>query len=155
MFESDGESGDVVEATLDDGGAGRFARVAAGESAEFGDPKDDLGDGGRRERFWVRPLLVLLSEGDSGHEFPLGEDVGGGGVRFVPGEVFETFDSSSGSDHDGRPFHHSLNGSELTILDVACAGLPGAVQVLDSPSELISLDDFLDLFEGVDGEVGE
>ena len=89
MLESDGESGDVVEATLDDGGAGRFARVAAGESAEFGDPKDDLGDGGRRERFWVRPLLVLLSEGDSGHEFPLGEDVGGGGVRFVPGEVFE------------------------------------------------------------------
>ena len=155
MFESDGESGDVVEASFDDGGAGRVSRVATSEAAEFGNPKDDLGDGGRRERFWVGPLLVLLPEGDSGHEFPLGEEVGGGCVRFVPGEVFETFDSSSGGDHDGRPFHHSLDGSELTILDVACAGLPGAMQVLDSPPELVSVDGLLDLFDGVDGEVGE
>src|SRR5690606_40338387 len=38
---------------------------------------------------------------------------------------------------------------------IACAGLPGAVQVLDAPSELVSADDLLDLLERVDGKVGE
>ena len=62
-------------------------------------------------------------------------------ISLRPREPLEALDPRRDRGHDESPLAKRLLAPELTVFDVAVAGLPGAMKFLDAPAEGVRGDD--------------